>query len=59
RQVLPPGHAVTRSWSWDQHVCLFIGRCPGPQVPAGTYVAQGHWGAGIGDATPTTFTLKG
>jgi hypothetical protein len=55
-QRLAPGAAVTRSWSWNQHVCLFIGQCPGPLVPAGTYVAQGHWGI-EGDASPATFIL--
>jgi hypothetical protein len=58
RQTLAPGQAVTRSWTWDQHVCTLIGRCPGPQVAAGRYVAQGHWGGGIGDARPTAFTIK-
>jgi len=57
RQRLAPGQAVSRSWTWDQHVCVLIGRCPGAQVAAGRYVAQGHWGGGIGDATPTTFTI--
>ena len=57
-QTLAPGQAVTRSWTWDQHVCVLIGKCPGPQVAAGRYVAQGHWGGGIGDATPTAFTIR-
>jgi hypothetical protein len=57
RQTLLPGQAVTRSWTWDQHVCLYIGQCPGPQVPKGTYVAQGHWGGPAGDARSTTFTI--
>ena len=57
-QTLAPGQRVSRSWSWDQHVCVLIGRCPGPQVAAGRYVAQGHWGSGIGDAGPTAFTIK-
>jgi len=57
-QTLGPGQAVTRSWIWDQHVCVLIGRCPGPQVGAGPYVAQGHWGGGIGDARSTAFTIK-
>jgi hypothetical protein len=57
-QTLAPGQAATRSWTWDQHVCTLIGRCPGPQVAAGRYVAEGHWGASIGDARPTAFTIK-
>jgi hypothetical protein len=57
-QTLAPGQAVTRSWTWDQHVCTLIGRCPGPQVAAGRYVAQGHWGGRIGDARATPFTIK-
>jgi len=59
RQTLAPGQAVTRSWTWDQHVCLYAGRCPGPQVPAGRYTAQGHWGGPGGDARPTSFTITG
>ncbi|MBV8982587.1 MAG: hypothetical protein JO086_16940 [Acidimicrobiia bacterium] len=55
-QKLRPGAAVTRSWSWNQHVCLFIGSCPGALVPAGTYTAQGHWGV-EGDASPATFLI--
>jgi hypothetical protein len=58
RQTLTPGQAVTRSWTWDQHVCVLVGKCPGPQVPAGSYVAQGHWGSGIGDARPASFTIR-
>jgi hypothetical protein len=58
RQNLGPGQGVTRSWTWDQHVCTLIGRCPGPQVAAGRYVAQGHWGGRIGDPRPTAFTIK-
>jgi uncharacterized protein DUF899 len=58
-QTLTPGQSVTRSWTWDQHVCVLVGKCPGPQVAAGRYVAQGHWGGGIGDARPTSFTIKG
>ena len=58
RQNLAPGQAVSRSWTWDQHVCTLIGKCPGPQVAAGRYVAQGHWGGRIGDARPTSFTIK-
>jgi hypothetical protein len=58
-QTLAPGQAVTRSWTWDQHVCVLIGKCPGPQVAAGQYVAQGHWGGGIGDARPMSFLIKG
>jgi hypothetical protein len=58
RQALAPGQAVTRSWTWDQHVCTLIGKCPGPQVAGGRYVAQGHWGGRIGDARPTAFTIK-
>ena len=57
-QTLAPGQGVTRSWTWDQHVCTLIGKCPGPQVAAGRYVAEGHWGGGIGDASPTAFTIK-
>jgi hypothetical protein len=57
-QRLAPGQAVTRSWTWDQHVCIAIGQCPGPQVPAGRYVAEGHWGGGIGDAQPTAFRIR-
>ena len=56
-QTLAPGQAVSRSWTWDQHVCLYAGKCPGPQVPNGTYVAQGHWGGQIGDARPTSFVI--
>ncbi|HEV3352896.1 MAG TPA: hypothetical protein VG076_08230 [Acidimicrobiales bacterium] len=59
RQTLAPGQAVTRSWTWDQHVCVLIGKCPGPQVAPGQYVAQGHWGSGIGDARPTSFLING
>ncbi|MBV8982952.1 MAG: hypothetical protein JO248_00730 [Acidimicrobiia bacterium] len=55
-QRLRPGAAVTRSWSWNQHVCLFIGQCPGAQVPAGSYTATGHWGI-EGDASPATFLI--
>jgi hypothetical protein len=55
-QRLRPGAAVTRSWSWNQHVCLFIGHCPGALVPAGTYTAQGHWGV-EGDASAATFLI--
>jgi hypothetical protein len=58
RQTLAPGQAATRSWTWDQHVCTLIGKCPGPQVAAGRYVAQGFWGSGIGEARPTAFTIK-
>jgi hypothetical protein len=56
-QTLAPGQAVTRSWTWDQHVCLYAGKCPGAQVPAGRYTAQGHWGGPGGDARPTSFTI--
>jgi hypothetical protein len=55
-QRLRPGAAVTRSWSWNQHICVFIGQCPGALVPTGTYTAQGHWGI-EGDASPATFLL--
>ena len=55
-QKLRPGAAVTRSWSWNQHVCVLIGQCPGPLVPAGSYTAQGHWGI-EGDAPPSTFLI--
>jgi hypothetical protein len=58
RQNLAPGKAITRSWTWDQHVCTLIGKCPGPQVATGRYVAQGHWGGRIGDARPRSFTIK-
>jgi hypothetical protein len=57
RYTLTPGQAVTRSWTWDQKVCLYIGKCPGAQVPAGAYVAQGHWGGPQGDARTTSFTI--
>jgi hypothetical protein len=57
-QTLMPGQAVTKSWTWDQHVCVYAGKCPGAQVPAGTYVAQGHWGL-QGDARPVSFTITG
>ena len=58
-QPLAPGAAVTRAWTWDQHVCVLVGQCPGAQVPAGRYVAQGHWGGPGGDATPASFTIQG
>ncbi|MBV8305289.1 MAG: hypothetical protein JOZ04_13845 [Acidimicrobiia bacterium] len=58
-QRLAPGAAVTRSWTWDQHVCILIGQCPGAQVPPGRYTAQGHWGGPGGDATPVSFTIQG
>ncbi|GEM_PF-7019558 len=57
-ETLAPGQSVSRSWTWDQHVCILIGKCPGAEVAAGRYVAQGHWGGGIGDASPTAFTIK-
>jgi hypothetical protein len=56
-QTLAPGHGVTRSWTWDQHACVLVGKC-GSQVPPGRYVAQGHWGGGIGEARPTSFTIR-
>jgi len=56
-QTLLPGRSVSRAWTWNQHVCLLVGQCPGRQVPAGTYTAQGHWGMPYGDAAPTTFRI--
>ena len=56
-QVLRPGQSVSRSWAWDQHVCLIIGRCPGAQVPPGSYTARGHWGSPFGDAAPAVFRI--
>jgi hypothetical protein len=55
---LAPGRSVSRSWSWDQHVCLYVGKCPGRQVGPGTYVAQGQWGVGS-TTRPTTFVING
>jgi len=56
-ETLRPGQAVTRSWTWDQHVCLLIGQCPGRLVPAGAYTAEGHWGTPYGNATPARFQI--
>ena len=56
-QTLSPGQSVTRTWTWNQHVCLLIGQCPGRQVPAGSYTAQGHWGMPYGDAARTVFRI--
>jgi hypothetical protein len=55
---LAPGRSVSRSWTWDQHVCLYVGRCPGRQVGPGTYVAQGQWGPGS-VTRPTSFVING
>jgi hypothetical protein len=55
---LAPGKSVSRSWTWDQHVCLYVGKCPGRQVSPGTYVAQGQWGIGL-TTRPTTFVING
>jgi hypothetical protein len=57
-RTLPPGQSVQRSWTWDQHVCVYSTRCPGPQVGPGTYVAQGQWGYGP-PARPTSFVING
>jgi hypothetical protein len=54
--LLKPGDAVNHPTSWDRRRCT-PGACPGPQVGAGTYTAQGHWPQ-HGDATPASFRLS-
>jgi len=45
-RTLNPGETSTDAFTWDQHVCVTKEKCPGEQVLAGVYSAEGHWEQG-------------